>query len=186
LMPAFVVTQDGAEKQDCERDAVKRWFAEHGARLAPLRPIFLGDDLFACELDDILCASKRSASPTWTTPSSTKAVVCNPAQPQLHHFTKSPPHPQARMLARHPREIARFLSDGTPNEKPKAKKSCRATPIRGEPVTARTALAQTARTFPPIGKKQKQKLLGRTLKSNLTPHIKSYRRCGPKLIGPFC
>jgi len=76
LMPAFVVTHDGAEKQDCERDAVKRWFAEHGARLEPLRPIFLGDDLFACELDDILCASKRSASPTWTTPSSTKAVVC--------------------------------------------------------------------------------------------------------------
>jgi hypothetical protein len=48
LMPEFVATQDGAEKQDCERNAVKRWFAKHGARLAPLRPIFLGDDLFAC------------------------------------------------------------------------------------------------------------------------------------------
>jgi hypothetical protein len=47
-MPEFVATQDGAEKQDCERNAVKRWFAKHGARLAPLRPIFLGDDLFAC------------------------------------------------------------------------------------------------------------------------------------------
>jgi hypothetical protein len=35
-------------KQDCERNAVKRWFAKHGARLAPLSPIFLGDDLFAC------------------------------------------------------------------------------------------------------------------------------------------
>jgi hypothetical protein len=48
LMPEFVATQDGAEKQDCERNAVKRWFDKHGARLAPLRPIFLGDDLFAC------------------------------------------------------------------------------------------------------------------------------------------
>ena len=48
LMPEFIATQDGAEKQDCERNAVKRWFDKHGARLAPLRPIFLGDDLFAC------------------------------------------------------------------------------------------------------------------------------------------
>jgi hypothetical protein len=48
LMPEFVSTQDGAQKQDCERNAVKRWFAKNGARLAPLRPIFLGDDLFAC------------------------------------------------------------------------------------------------------------------------------------------
>jgi hypothetical protein len=48
LMPEFVVTQDGAEKQDCERNAVKRWFDNHHARIAPLRPIYLGDDLFAC------------------------------------------------------------------------------------------------------------------------------------------
>ncbi len=48
LDPGIVTTQDGAEKQDCERNAVKRWFDSHHARLAPLRPIFLGDDLFAC------------------------------------------------------------------------------------------------------------------------------------------
>lgn len=48
LMPEFIATQDGAEKQDCERNAAKRWFGTHHARLAPLRPIFLGDDLFAC------------------------------------------------------------------------------------------------------------------------------------------
>jgi hypothetical protein len=48
LTPEFVATRDGAEKQDCERNAVKRWFERHHARLAPLRPIFLGDDLFAC------------------------------------------------------------------------------------------------------------------------------------------
>src|SRR6202142_1538929 len=48
LMPEFVASQDGAEKQDCERNAVKRWFDSHHARIAPLRPIYLGDDLFAC------------------------------------------------------------------------------------------------------------------------------------------
>jgi hypothetical protein len=48
LMPEFIAPQDGAEKQDCERNAAKRWFETHHARLAPLRPIYLGDDLFAC------------------------------------------------------------------------------------------------------------------------------------------
>ena len=49
LFPEFIVTQDGAEKQDCERNAVKRWFEKHGNRLRPLRPVYLGDDLFACQ-----------------------------------------------------------------------------------------------------------------------------------------
>jgi hypothetical protein len=48
LMPEFVATQDGAEKQDCERNAVKRWFNNHHVRITTLRPVFLGDDLFAC------------------------------------------------------------------------------------------------------------------------------------------
>src|ERR1700720_1655410 len=48
LAPEFIAPQDGAEKQDCERNAVRRWFEKHSARLAPLRPVFLGDDLFAC------------------------------------------------------------------------------------------------------------------------------------------
>ena len=48
LTPEFIAPQDGAEKQDCERNAVKRWFEKHSARLAPLRPVFLGDDIFAC------------------------------------------------------------------------------------------------------------------------------------------
>src|SRR6204780_3584537 len=48
LTPEFIAPQDGAEKQDCERNAVRRWFEKHSARLAPLRPVFLGDDLFAC------------------------------------------------------------------------------------------------------------------------------------------
>ena len=49
LMPEFIVKPDGAEKQDCERNAAKRWLAAHGERLKHLKPVFLGDDLFACQ-----------------------------------------------------------------------------------------------------------------------------------------
>jgi hypothetical protein len=49
LPPEFIAPQDGAEKQDCERNAAKRWLARHGAAVAGLQPIFLGDDLFACQ-----------------------------------------------------------------------------------------------------------------------------------------
>ncbi len=48
-MPEFIAPQDGAEKQDCERNAAKRWLAAHGERLKDLRPVHLGDDLFACQ-----------------------------------------------------------------------------------------------------------------------------------------
>jgi hypothetical protein len=49
LAPEFIVPQDGAEKQDCERNAAKRWLERHGPAMAPHQPIFLGDDLFACQ-----------------------------------------------------------------------------------------------------------------------------------------
>ena len=49
LPPEFVAARDGAEKQDCERNAAKRWLARQGPRLRHLRPIFVGDDLFACQ-----------------------------------------------------------------------------------------------------------------------------------------
>ncbi|NJL26238.1 MAG: transposase [Calothrix sp. SM1_5_4] len=48
-MPEFIANHDGTEKQDCERNAAKRWLNAHGARLKPLRPVYLGDDLFACQ-----------------------------------------------------------------------------------------------------------------------------------------
>jgi hypothetical protein len=49
-LPAeYIAPQDGAEKQDCERNAAKRWLARHGAAVSHLRPVFLGDDLFACQ-----------------------------------------------------------------------------------------------------------------------------------------
>ena len=47
LEPQFIVPQDGAEKQDCENMAAKRWLAAHGQRYAPLDPVYLGDDLFS-------------------------------------------------------------------------------------------------------------------------------------------
>jgi hypothetical protein len=49
LPPEFIAPQDGAEKQDCERNAAKRWLASHGTAVAHLRPVYLGDDLFACQ-----------------------------------------------------------------------------------------------------------------------------------------
>lgn len=49
LPPEFIVPQDGAAKQDCERNAAKRWLARHGPVMKPYRPVFLGDDLFACQ-----------------------------------------------------------------------------------------------------------------------------------------
>jgi hypothetical protein len=49
LMPVFIEPQDGHDKQDCERAAAKRWLKHHGPRLAGLRPVYLGDDLFACQ-----------------------------------------------------------------------------------------------------------------------------------------
>jgi len=49
LAPEFITPQDGAEKQDCERAAAKRWLAKHGTGLARFRPVYLGDDLYACQ-----------------------------------------------------------------------------------------------------------------------------------------
>jgi hypothetical protein len=47
LPPEFIASQDGADKQDCETAAAKRWLAAHGSRYAALKPIYLGDDLFS-------------------------------------------------------------------------------------------------------------------------------------------
>jgi hypothetical protein len=47
LPPVFIAPQDGAEKQDCERDAAKRCLPRHGPTVAHPRPVYLGDDLFA-------------------------------------------------------------------------------------------------------------------------------------------
>jgi hypothetical protein len=43
----FIAPQDGAEKQDCEIAAAKRWLTAHGRRYAALDAVYLGDDLFS-------------------------------------------------------------------------------------------------------------------------------------------
>ncbi|MDJ0611990.1 MAG: ISNCY family transposase [Kiloniellales bacterium] len=47
LPPEFVRRQDGTDKQDCELAAARRWLARVGRRYAWLRPVYLGDDLYA-------------------------------------------------------------------------------------------------------------------------------------------
>ncbi len=47
LPPEFITPQDGAEKQDCERNASKRWIKSRLSHYIRFSPILLGDDLFA-------------------------------------------------------------------------------------------------------------------------------------------
>jgi hypothetical protein len=47
LPPEFIVPQDGQEKQDCERAAVKRWLAHQTQTAPPWTRTYLGDDLYA-------------------------------------------------------------------------------------------------------------------------------------------
>ena len=41
--------RSGKAGQDCERAAAKRWLTRVGATLAPFQPVYLGDDLYACQ-----------------------------------------------------------------------------------------------------------------------------------------
>lgn len=54
LEPEFIMPQDGAEKQDCERNAARRWVERNGAWLAAHDGTLLADDLHCqqpfCEL----------------------------------------------------------------------------------------------------------------------------------------
>lgn len=50
LMPEFIENFDGNDKQDCERNAAKRWLtSDKATSISKLRPVFLGDALFACQ-----------------------------------------------------------------------------------------------------------------------------------------
>lgn len=49
LPPEFIVPQDGSEKQDCERVAVKRWLTQHHAHFSKHSVTYLGDDLYASQ-----------------------------------------------------------------------------------------------------------------------------------------
>jgi len=61
LEPEFIAPQDGAEKQDCENAAAKRWLRAHGAHYARLNPIYLGDDLFS--RDDVVVPGSDQGCP---------------------------------------------------------------------------------------------------------------------------
>lgn len=45
LAPEFIMPQDGAEKQDCERNAAQRWVEAHHHRFSPHTVTILADDL---------------------------------------------------------------------------------------------------------------------------------------------
>jgi hypothetical protein len=47
LTPEFVTPQDGAEKQDCEQNAAKRWISNYASLFAGQKITLLGDDLFS-------------------------------------------------------------------------------------------------------------------------------------------
>jgi len=47
LFPEFIRNEDGQEKQDCERNAAKRWLESNAQEYKWLNPIFLGDDLYS-------------------------------------------------------------------------------------------------------------------------------------------
>lgn len=47
LPPEFIIPQDGHEKQDCERNAAKRWLEQVRGRFSAHSVTYLGDDLYA-------------------------------------------------------------------------------------------------------------------------------------------
>jgi hypothetical protein len=49
LEPEFISPQDGHEKQDCERAAIKRWVKRNAGHFANHAYTLLGDDLYACQ-----------------------------------------------------------------------------------------------------------------------------------------
>ena len=47
VMGEMIGNEDGEEKQDCERNAMKRWLSTHSEEYKWLKPTLLGDDLFS-------------------------------------------------------------------------------------------------------------------------------------------
>ena len=73
LEPEFISPQDGAEKQDCERNAARRWVLRNAERFAGRRVTILADDLHCnqpfCELLqehdlDFILTCKPESHPT--------------------------------------------------------------------------------------------------------------------------
>jgi hypothetical protein len=73
LEPEFITPQDGADKQDCERNAARRWVLRNAAHFAGRRVTILADDLYCnqpfCELLlahhlDFILTCKPDSHPT--------------------------------------------------------------------------------------------------------------------------
>jgi hypothetical protein len=47
LMPEPITNSDGSDKQDCETNAAKRWFEKNADAVRSLKPVILGDGLYA-------------------------------------------------------------------------------------------------------------------------------------------
>jgi hypothetical protein len=47
VAPEMIINTDGGAKQDCERNAAKRWLSKHADEYAWLSPTLLGDDLYS-------------------------------------------------------------------------------------------------------------------------------------------
>ena len=58
LGPEFITKQDGAKKQDCEHEAMKRWLLKQSADLRHLGITILGDDLYC---DQPICLAIQDA-----------------------------------------------------------------------------------------------------------------------------
>jgi hypothetical protein len=94
LPPEFIAPQDGAEKQDCENMAAKRWLAAHGRRYAALNPVFLGDDLFSRQS---LCEAVRDAGGHFI-------FVCKPSShPTIDDYLTGIDRHVGDILGKHPR-----------------------------------------------------------------------------------
>ncbi len=74
LPPEFVPPQDGAEKQDCEQRAAARWLDKHMPLVKPLRPVFLGDALYAHQPFCEKVSSKEASFIFTCKPSSHKTI----------------------------------------------------------------------------------------------------------------
>ncbi len=92
LPPEFLRPQDGHHKQDCERQAAKRWLAHHAPRMAALKPVYLGDDLYACQS---VCEAIRNAQGSFILtckPNSHKTLYEFIHNPKTHQQTQGTGH----------------------------------------------------------------------------------------------
>jgi len=105
LPPEPIAPRDGAEKQDCERNAAKRWLATHARSMARYRPVYLGDDLFACQpiAEAIHKAGGNFILTCKPTSHQTIAEYLHGAELQEHRATSGP---AAKRLTYHYRWLA--------------------------------------------------------------------------------